>query len=34
VECRGAELGKFMARFEEHFGVEECKKYRERWHFA
>jgi hypothetical protein len=23
VDCRGAELGKFMARFEEHFGVEE-----------
>jgi len=23
VDCRGAELGKFMTRFEEHFGVEE-----------
>jgi hypothetical protein len=23
VDCRGAELDKFMARFEQHFGVEE-----------
>jgi hypothetical protein len=23
VDCRGAELDKFMARFEQHFGVKE-----------
>ena len=23
VDCRGAELGKFLTRFDEHFGVEE-----------
>jgi hypothetical protein len=26
VDCRGAELGKFMTRFEEHFGFDECTK--------
>jgi hypothetical protein len=23
VDCRGAELDKFMTRFDQHFGVEE-----------
>ena len=23
LDCRGAELGKFLTRFEQHFGVEE-----------